>query len=1497
MASMHDSKFLDNPEFVSRLVSYLELEQQGRPSDPDQLRSDFPEYAADLAQFLDGQKDLNVLLSGLAKFSDEASLEATARSTGPTDDFRVGETIRYIGEYEILEEIARGGMGIVFKAMQQPLKRIVALKMILAGRLADVSEIERFRREAQVAGRVKHPHIVPIHEIGEYEGRHYFTMDFIEGCSLAEQLREESLEHKQAAELIRLTALAVQAAHRQGILHRDLKPANILIAADGSPRVTDFGLSKLFDAVSEESRAELTATGEVVGTPSYMSPEQATGNSEAISPRSDIYALGAVLYACLTGRAPFVSNSPIDTLMQVTHYEPAAPHVLNPNVPKDLETICLKCLSKEPEKRYATAGELAEDLSRFLAGRPVLARPVGQLERMWRWIQRNTIVALLLLLVFFSLAAGTAISTWFAIAERSQRIITNDAKNLAVQQQELAEQERDAAKRAKAVAERRRQDLRRQLYVAQIAQAQQSWEEGNVARMNKLIEAQIPEAGEEDLRGFEWHYLAGLESHSRIHQFQNDAPAYDSLCDPNGEWVATLTSNRVELRDITTGDLISEFAVDSGQDGRLANSQDGRFLSAGHRRVHLWDLSKRELVWQTEIGDLIADIEFDDNSKQLAVIRHIPGKKVTAAVNIHVVDSGEIQRTITFPTEIWSVDFDPSGQKMVGTCHDNKSRMWDLSTGLELRRWQTPPLATAITYSPDGSKIAFGEDGSIQGVYVLDAKTFRMLAKWKHLGSYTTRLAFHDNSVYLAVGGSSQMVYILNTRTNLIDYIFRGHESDLVGVCFRPGYQQVISTDRKGHTKVWHLHLTQGIAKLNRFEPFATDVAFSPNGEWLAAAQGAFWDRMTAGGLQLWNAKTGETGPRLRGHAGGVFGVEFLPDGRKLVSVGAEGTVVVWDLETNEAIKIIDAKSSLGSLALSRDGRLIMTGGEEGRVVVWDLRTEKPINEFDLQEGLVPSVAFSPDGRFVAACSEGGIAAWELDGGRPIFNDMSSDFECVTFNHAGTRLVFGGLGRVRMYNTNSWKQSAELLSDSSQVVGISFHHDDQRLATRSYDGIVKIWDVDTLQPMLTLRLDRALGTDPHDPIFSPDGQLLVAGRRGDGIFRLWSTRGTIITPPMIDPDSFARRGNAKALNQQWDAALADIEQVLTIEPDNGWRRVNATTLAAMAGNQQAYRKHAELAFEQAVQLSAEQPLLSGRLIRSACLLPGVHDEYVTAADIAEEIWLKKKSYDEGTGALYAYYRAGQYKKLLEACDELIKIRKGASLPRHFRALAFLKLDRTLEAVKALSEGTSRLDNMLPQMGKGRRLKTKYYDWVVATYLIAHEADEAVQEVLNQALEREPDRIEWLEHRGCLHQRWHRWDQAAADFKRLTELAPDNMKYWEMAAIMSLLVGDVTAYDELSRAYEEKVRVSEFAESAWSASRVCSLLPDAIEDHAKLAQQVRIITAKHRRHWWRRVAEVAVNYRGGNLTEAERLLPSAANASGNNLACPSVDKAVASPHSN
>jgi len=313
-----------------------------------------------------------------------ANAETIAPSESDIPGSLTGTRIQYFGDYEIIDEIARGGMGVVYRARQVTLNRTVALKMILTGQLASEEEVRRFFTEAEAAASLQHPNIVTIHEVGEHEGQQYFSMEYVDGSSLAERVRQHPLGAVKAAEYVKTIAEAIHYAHEQGTLHRDLKPSNILIDESDQPQITDFGL-----AAKIEGDSELTASGAILGTPAYMPPEQAGARRALIGPASDVYSLGAVLYELLTGRPPFQAATPLDTLVQVLEQEPVSPKLLNAGIPDDLATICLKCLEKRPDGRYLTAGQLAEDLDRFLNQEPILARPASSLRKLWSFTKRR----------------------------------------------------------------------------------------------------------------------------------------------------------------------------------------------------------------------------------------------------------------------------------------------------------------------------------------------------------------------------------------------------------------------------------------------------------------------------------------------------------------------------------------------------------------------------------------------------------------------------------------------------------------------------------------------------------------------------------------------------------------------------------------------------------------------------------------------------------------------------------------------------------------------------------------------------------------------------------------------------------------------------------------------------------------------------------------------------------------------------------------------------
>jgi ABC-type amino acid transport substrate-binding protein/tRNA A-37 threonylcarbamoyl transferase component Bud32 len=416
---------------LQRLLSrWRATHQQGQPVSPVDLCRDCPELLPDLqqriAEFETIERALNA--AGSPSLHDAATLALD--TDGPADSTPLAPPS--VAGYQIMAELGRGGMGVVYQARQTKLNRLVALKMILSGGHASSADLARFRTEAEAIARLQHPNIVHIYEVGEHNGLPFLSLEFCAGGNLEKKLQGKALAPGEAVALVEKLARAMHAAHQKGVIHRDLKPANILLAEDGSPKITDFGLARKLDEASQ------TASGTMLGTPSYMAPEQAGGKKKELGPPVDIYALGAILYECLTGRPPFQAATALDTLLEVASVEPVAPRVREPNVPRDLDTICLKCLEKNRRDRYASAEELAEDLARFARGEPIQARPIGRLERAWRWCRRNPalaglsalasalVIALVVILLLRKQPGPASDHSWQRVKDRGKVVIAMD---------------------------------------------------------------------------------------------------------------------------------------------------------------------------------------------------------------------------------------------------------------------------------------------------------------------------------------------------------------------------------------------------------------------------------------------------------------------------------------------------------------------------------------------------------------------------------------------------------------------------------------------------------------------------------------------------------------------------------------------------------------------------------------------------------------------------------------------------------------------------------------------------------------------------------------------------------------------------------------------------------------------------------------------------------------------------------------------------------------
>jgi WD40 repeat protein/predicted Ser/Thr protein kinase len=997
-----------------------------------------------------------LLESGLG--SPESDIDASTElkegvaSQTRTVDRRFTPILSEFGDYELLEEIGRGGQGVVFRARQKSLNRIVALKVIALGHWATEEHLKRFRLEAEAAASLDHPRIVPIYEIGEREGSCYFSMKFVEGGQLDQIVRREPISNRQAAELLVKLARTIQYAHQRGILHRDLKPGNILLDKDGEPHLTDFGLARLV-----EKESTVTRTLQVLGTPSYMAPEQAAGRNQQLTTGADVYGLGAVCYQLLTGAPPFAGGTSYETIKMVLESPPRRPSFSNPSVSRDLEIICLKCLEKEPARRYSSAKSLADDLERFLRNEPIVSRPVSHPERVWRWCKRKPLIASLTTALVLSMIIGFAGVAWQLRHARQEEVIA-----------------------------------RRNLYSADMNLAHEAWEEGNLQRAQTLLRRHLPERGREDLRGFEWRYLWQLcrdESRSTFRNAnftprESDGPTSRHLVlMPDDQTIVTASGSRLrwinvqnqqEVKTLNTGVAIHTIATASNRPDLLAYYSD---------KVHCISASGETLLGGGVAHDSCSAIALSPDGTLLAAT----GVSRFSAVPVRLWDVKTGRQLAEYqPNRIGatSLVFSPDGKYLVCGADDTTIQVLDGSNLQLVKSTEAQGgWVNALAFDHAGGRLASGSNNAQIAVW-----SFPEMREIMRLAGHHGRvgdLTFAPDRDILVSGGGDQTLRVWDLNRPGGHRILRGHRGGVTAVSFSSDGKYLYSGSYDDTIKLWPVGFGESSDVL--YQPrFLYSIAFSPDGKVLAASDylghtAALFD---VAGRRRWEQSIGK-------HSEVVQRVAFSPDGRFLATAGGDNEVQLWNLAQNKIAFFIPKTRHIFGMAFHPSQPLLVVA--EGKVRFWNTETgievkspvEPPAND-------AVRVAFSPDGKWIAfGMTDGTVSLHNLLSGEAprLFHEHSSHVAEVCFSRDSTLLASGERNnRIAVYDVRQQRALKCFEAHTDWIWGLAFAPDGKTLVSTSYDGTIKFWRVADQQLTLTLRHDAApvLGL-----AFSPSSDLMA----------------------------------------------------------------------------------------------------------------------------------------------------------------------------------------------------------------------------------------------------------------------------------------------------------------------------------------------------------------------------------------------------------------------
>jgi WD40 repeat protein len=983
--------------------------------------------------------------------------------------------------YEILGELGRGGMGVVYRARQVGLNRVVALKMILGGAFATGKSLERFRAEALAVARLQHPNIVQIFETGEVGGLPYFSQEYVEGGSLAAQLDGTAPAPDRAAELCARLARAVQFAHDRGVVHRDLKPANVLLTLDGVPKIADFGLAKNLEdhAAAGTSASE---AGVLLGTPRYMAPEQlgssAPGSSRPpVGPACDVYALGVILYELLTGRPLYTGDTPLDVLVRVLHEDPRPPRAHSPGVPRDLELICLKCLAKAPGGRYASARELADDLHRFLLGEPVRARPPSVLDRSGKFIRRNKALVGAAAGIAVALTAGIVATSLTALSEARQRRLA------------------DASAHQAGLA---RQEAVREACQARMAAALAALGGNNVREAADQLDAVPP-----DRRGWEWRYAsARLDDSIAV---LRDAGRELFPC-PNADRFVSITDQGVRLWSIDGGRPSAPLTPDVPKSVLAAQNAAGGLMLAVHYRSLFCVLGEDGRVRLRLPVPSAHDVHawaFDPACTRLACA-WIADRGDRDFALFDLTDGRRLARFDPVSEEFRCIAFSPDGRRLVTTTDDGRVRVWDATGGAPLHAFtgHTAQI-NAATFRPDGRVVlSCSVDQTFRQWDLASGKVID--ERYGHEGPVNVA-AYSPDGRWIASGGTDGTIRYWSAAGGPAVTVLHGHTAPVFRLAFSPDGRRVLSVSRDSTGTRWDARVWDGPGlgdprTLRDHTVGVYPVAYSPDGRTIASGA---WDRE----IHLRDAATGQTRAVLRGHAHYVAALAFSPDNRWLISRSGDKTIRIWDLATGEP-RVVLPHIGLGladcphEIAVTPDGKHFVS--PIGTALhFWTLPEGREAGTWHLPSDSARAIQYSPDGRRVAVVDNSPNV--------PVFDARTGEVHVwlrghharvnrVAFSPDGSSLVSAGNdGTVRLWDPATGTCLRIFRGHTDEVFAAVFHPTGNRIASAGRDRVIRIWD-----PAHDMELARLPGHTNYvfSLAFSPDGSSLVSGS-GDCTVRLW----------------------------------------------------------------------------------------------------------------------------------------------------------------------------------------------------------------------------------------------------------------------------------------------------------------------------------------------------------------------------------------------------------